>query len=253
MNSKNMAYFPFLDLTITFDLLSGIVALLVSYYAFRYNRLLENSTLKFISFGFMLLGLGLLAESFVEALVIFGIGDIFTARILAISTSSLYHLLQIAAYFVFAIGYIRGAYSSSSSYKAASESTSGSQGAVGATASASAVLVLVSSSGLRRLQQMAELSRAVSLVSEILTVVFLSMVVFQGTLIHAQSRNRLALFVLLSFVLILVAHLVFLGADAFSSLTWSLVAGGIQFAGFLSLLIFLLWRSRIGSAGKAAQ
>src|SRR5579875_578689 len=252
MNSKNMAYFPFLDLTITFDLLSGIVALLVSYYAFRYNRLLENSTLKFISFGFMLLGLGLLAESFVEALVIFGIGDIFTARILAISTSSLYHLLQIAAYFVFAIGYIRGAYSSSSS-KAASESTSGSQGAVGATASASAVLVLVSSSGLRRLQQMAELSRAVSLVSEILTVVFLSMVVFQGTLIHAQSRNRLALFVLLSFVLILVAHLVFLGADAFSSLTWSLVAGGIQFAGFLSLLIFLLWRSRIGSAGKAAQ
>src|SRR5579884_1890985 len=249
MNSKNMAYFPFLDLTITFDLLSGIVALLVSYYAFRYNRLLENSTLKFISFGFMLLGLGLLAESFVEALVIFGIGDIFTARILAISTSSLYHLLQIAAYFVFAIGYIRGA----SSSKAASESTSGSQGAVGATASASAVLVLVSSSGLRRLQQMAELSRAVSLVSEILTVVFLSMVVFQGTLIHAQSRNRLALFVLLSFVLILVAHLVFLGADAFSSLTWSLVAGGIQFAGFLSLLIFLLWRSRIGSAGKAAQ
>ncbi len=250
-----MAYFPFLDLTITFDLLSGIVALLVSYYAFRYNRLLENSTLKFISFGFMLLGLGLLAESFVEALVIFGIGDIFTARILAISTSSLYHLLQIAAYFVFAIGYIRGAYSSSSSYssKAASESTSGSQGAVGATASASAVLVLVSSSGLRRLQQMAELSRAVSLVSEILTVVFLSMVVFQGTLIHAQSRNRLALFVLLSFVLILVAHLVFLGADAFSSLIWSLVAGGIQFAGFLSLLIFLLWRSRIGSAGKAAQ
>lgn len=251
-----MAYFPFLDLTITFDLLSGIVALLVSYYAFRYNRLLENSTLKFISFGFMLLGLGLLAESFVEALVIFGIGDIFTARILAISTSSLYHLLQIAAYFVFAIGYIRGAYSSSSSSyssKAASESTSGSQGAVGATASASAVLVLVSSSGLRRLQQMAELSRAVSLVSEILTVVFLSMVVFQGTLIHAQSRNRLALFVLLSFVLILVAHLVFLGADAFSSLIWSLVAGGIQFAGFLSLLIFLLWRSRIGSAGKAAQ
>ena len=48
--------FHTLDIDVALDLMSGVVALLVSYYAFRYNKLLAKSTLKFISVGFVMLG-----------------------------------------------------------------------------------------------------------------------------------------------------------------------------------------------------
>jgi hypothetical protein len=252
--------FPYLDLAITFDLLSGAVALLVSYYAFRYNRLIENSTLKFISFGFMILGLGLLTSGAVDALVIFGVGDFYTDRVLVIGASSLYHVLEIAAYFTFAVGYVRAAYSlpASPAVRGEEESTLDvspkTQSKMALIFTIPCVLAAAANAGIRRLQEMMAFVKAESLVTEILIVVFLSMVVFQGLISHAQARNRLSLFVLLSFSLILAAHILFLGSAAFSSVLTSIVAAGIQFAGFLSLLVFLAWRGRFGSpAGKAAQ
>jgi len=103
--------FPALDLDITFELMSGVVALLVSYYAFRYNRLLENSTLKFISLGFAMLGIGLQIEAAIFSLIVFGIGDLTTDRTFALGTAALYGIPQVGAFFLFAFGYLKSALS----------------------------------------------------------------------------------------------------------------------------------------------
>ncbi|MCL4518398.1 MAG: hypothetical protein M1587_04295 [Thaumarchaeota archaeon] len=228
--------FPFLVLNIAFDVMSGIVALLVSYYAFHYNRLIENQTLKFISLGFMLLGVGLLAESSVQSLVVYGIGDIVTERILALGTTAIYSFLEVTAYFVFALGYIRAAFTTQSK-----ESTL-------ASTSPAWLIPLAIPSGIQRLHDMFILTREVSLVSTVLSLVFLSMVVFQGTLVYAQSRNKLALMVLISFGLILLSNGLAFGWSIFSIVYWYLLSTAVQFAGFLSLLVFILWRGRIGTA-----
>lgn len=228
-------------LNIFFDIMSGIVALLVSYYAFRYNRLIENETLKYISFGFMLLGIGLVAETSVESLVIFNIGDIYTRELLAIGTVSIYDFLEITAYFVFAFGYIRSAFS-----------TAPVREVVGTTAVAGFVPLILQQPASRLIDLFLR-TRYLSMISAIISIVFLSMVVFQGTLIYAQSRNRLTLLVLLSFGLILISNGITLGSSLLISVDWYLLSTAVQFAGFLSLLLFLLWRSKIGSTGEASK
>ena len=50
-------------ITFSLNILSAIVALLTSYYAYRFNRLVDNSVLRAISVGFMLLGIGLIADA----------------------------------------------------------------------------------------------------------------------------------------------------------------------------------------------
>jgi hypothetical protein len=241
VSSLNMA-FPSLDLDITFDLMSGIVALLVSYYAFRYTKLLERSPLKFISFGFVLLGVGLLVEAFVFSLVVFGVGDLITVRIYALGTAGVYDILQAGAFFVFAVGYLRSAFSSQQSK---TES-------VGAAALALVVLPAVNP-GLARLQDLFHLVRAISTVSELLSVIFLAIVVFVGLLGYSETRHRFSLLVMLSFVLILAAQVFQLWTALSVSVRLDIVSSAVQFAGFLSLLIFLVWRNKIGPARKAPQ
>ncbi|MDG7022783.1 MAG: hypothetical protein JRN07_05220 [Nitrososphaerota archaeon] len=51
-----------LPIVSVFDLVSGIIALLVSYYAFSARRLIASSVLSALSFGFMLLGAEILVE-----------------------------------------------------------------------------------------------------------------------------------------------------------------------------------------------
>ncbi len=230
--------FPFhtLDLDIAFDLMSGIVALLVSYFAFRYNRLLENSTLKFISLGFIMLGIGLLIEAFVFSFVVFDIGNLTNDRVLALLTVSLYDILQIGAYFLFAVGYMRSAFASRK------------MDTVGA-----ALVALVVTTGPGRVQAMLRITRAVSAISEIFSVVFLATVVCVGLLSYSQTQHRFSLFVMLSFALILGAQIFDLVTALTISVRLDFVGSAIQFAGFLSLLIFLIWRSKIGSARKAPQ
>jgi hypothetical protein len=232
--------FHLLDVNIAFYAMSGIVALLVSYYAFHYNRPLENETLKFISLGFTMLGVGLLVQASVQSLVVFGVGDIITTRILGIGTTALYDFLQTGAYFVLALGYVRAAFSPTSPDSSGLPSTT-------------AMAVFLSTSGVTRLRQLFELTRQITIISDVLAVMLLSMVVFQGTLTYGRTRNKLALFVLLSFGLILASRAVGIGSGIGNSVFWFLVATAIQFAGFLSLLIFILWRGRIGSTGKATQ
>ncbi len=233
--------FHLLDLNIVFEMMSGVVALLVSYYAFRYNRLIDNSTLKFISFGFMLLGLGLLTEASILSLVVFGIGDLLAYRLLRLSATSLYSLFQVSAYFVFAIGYIRSVYSNTRTENIVASNN----------VSPVIILPLAVSIGIQRFNEMLALSVEVIVISSILSLIFLSAVVFLGAIVYLDNRNKLTLLVLLSFSLILVAQAVDLSAVVSVSVVLESVSYAIQFAGFVSLLVFILWRSKIGSTRKA--
>jgi hypothetical protein len=236
-------HFYFLDFSIIFDVLSGIVALLVSYFAFRYNRLIENSTLKFISLGFLLLGIGLLTEASIFFVAAFGIGNFVSARLLVLGTSIIYKLLQIIAYLIFAIGYIRSAFFSTPKKM----NTGG---------SAVAVILLFLSVGTvagKGYPELVQLSREVFVVSEVLSIVFLATLVFAGLLGYIEGRNRLSLLVLVSFGLILGAQAVALWSVVLVSEYLTSIYSGIQFIGFLSLLVFILRSRKIGSTGKATQ
>jgi hypothetical protein len=234
--------FPSLDLDIIFDLISGVVALLVSYYAFRYNKLLDNSTLKFISLGFIMLGMGLLIEALVFSLVVFNVGDFYTVRLFAFGTAALYYILQMGAYFLFALGYLRSAFSGS---RLKMES-------VGTVLSLIA-FPAINSPGSVRLRDMFHLTRSIFAVSEVFSVMFLAVVVTVGLLSYSETRHRFSLFVLVSFVLILAAQVFDLWTALSISVRLDFVGSIIQLAGFVSLLLFLVWRNKIGSARKATQ
>jgi hypothetical protein len=231
--------FHTLDLDVTLDLMSGVVALLVSYYAFRYNKLLANSTLKFISVGFVMLGVGLLIEASVFSLIVFGVGDLTTDRLFALVTAALYELLQIGAFFVFAIGYLRSAF--------------GSRLRAVPAALALFAFPAITSSGSERLREMFHFVRQIWVISEILSVIFVAIVVLVGIFGYSETRHRFSLFVMLSFFLILCAQVFDLWTAVSISVRLDVVGSIIQFAGFLSLLVFLIWRGGIGSARKAPQ
>lgn len=232
--------FHTLDLDIIFNLMSGVVALLVSYYAFRYTRLLENSVLKFISLGFVMLGVGLLIEAGVFSLIVFNVGKLTNDRIFALGTAALYDILQIGAYFLFAFGYLRSAFAGPKKVETV--------GALSLIA-----LPIAISPGTQRVRELLHLTRAVYSVSEILSVIFLAVVVFVGLLSYSETRHRFSLFVLASFVLILIAQAFDLWTALSVSVGLEFVGSAVQFAGFLSLLVFLVWSSKIGPTRKAAQ
>jgi hypothetical protein len=214
------------------DLASGIVALLVSYYSFQYNKLAESSLLKFISFGFMLLGIGLLSQSSVLLLFSFNVAQITDRRVLGYAVSVAYVLLQLVAYFVIALEYGRRAY--------APKVRVGGTGGVSLMIS---ILVL-----LQRAPTHLLLGTIVFDVSQLVVIILLAFIVFQGVLIYSGTKSRLSELVLLGFVLILVSHIAILASSLLFSDIEYLAGDIIQFAGFLSLLYFVIQSGRIGTA-----
>lgn len=233
--------FPSLDLDIALDIMSGVVALFVASYAYRYNKLLTNSTLKFIGVGFIMLGVGLLIEAWAYSFVVFGVGDLSTDRAFAVITSSLYELLQMGAFFVLALGYIRSAFSSRKF------------NSLDASALAALTIPIVTNTGPARLREMLHFAREIWVVAEILSIVFLAIVVLVGFLGYSETRHRFSLLVILSFILILVAQAFDLWTVLSISVRLDVVSSIVQFAGFLTLLVFIVWRGRIGSAREASK
>ncbi|MDG6939240.1 MAG: hypothetical protein JRN39_02435 [Nitrososphaerota archaeon] len=203
------------------SLASGLVALLVSYTAFKHNRLVESGILRFVSFGFMLLGMGLLLQGSLITLLALDVGRIADRAALVYVASLIYLVLQLVAYSAFAVGYARGAY--------------------GRKALAFLSVVVVSKSELL-------LGTYVNAVTQLGSVMLLGFVVFQGILVYTRTRNRVSLLVLMGFALILVAHSLTMLASVLVSGLLYLAAGSVQFAGFLALLLFLIRSGHIGSA-----
>jgi hypothetical protein len=205
------------------NVLSAVVALLTSYYAYRFDRLAGTPLLKAIVVGFMLLGIGLLMEAGTSILIGRILVEIVVSRVLAVVATFAYLAIQMAAYVVFAIGYGYLVFGREKKAEAAM------------------LLAAVIPRGL----DLAGLYRF-ALVSYLAVLVLLAFIVFQGLLIHSRTRSRFSSLVLLTFILLLLAHVVLLASVVDLSGSLFLLGTGVQFLGFLSLLVFLLRSGRVG-------
>ena len=207
------------------NVLSALVAFLTSYFAYRFDRLAESPLLKAITVGFMLLGVGLLAEAGTSVALGQTLVDLLRSRVLAALATFTYLAIQVLAYAVFAAGYSFIAFGRS-------------RKAAGAAVLAATSSRIVDFVGLYRF----------AVASYFVTLVLLAFVVFQGVLIHSRSRSSFSLLVLTAFVLILSAHLVLLVSVIDLAGSLFLAGTAIQFLGFVSLLAFLIRSARVGPA-----
>jgi len=213
-------------ITFCLNIMSALVALLTSYYAYKANRFVSSSVLWAISIGFMLLGFGLVIDagtSLISGRTLVDItgrtaGESFSDRVLTLLASLTYLTLQMVAYLVIAIGYARSTYGRQLG-------TAAPAAAVGAT--------LVS-------------LYTFSILSYFVTLILLAFVVFQGLLLRSGRGGRLSWMVLIAFLLIFAAHCVLLVSVLVLGPGLFLVGTAIQFLGFLSLLIFVVRSEVIG-------
>ena len=204
--------------TFLLNILSALVALLTSYYAYKVNRLVSNSVLRAISIGFMLLGIGLVVDAGTSLISGRTLVESFSDRVLTLFASLTYLTVQMIAYLVIALGYARTAY--------------------GSPPKAAMPLVLAGSA-------MAGLY-GFSLLSYFVAFILLAFIVFQGVLLRAGDRVRLSGMVLLAFILIFTAHFVLLLSVLVLGSGLFLIGTGVQFLGFLSLLVFVLRSEVVG-------
>lgn len=222
-----------LPIVVTFDLLSGIIALLVSYYAFQARRWIDSSVLSAMSFGFMLLGAALL----VEVVTTLGLG-ITAAQASRLRTFELlenlaYLILQAVALAVIALGYGRTTY--------------GKADLPAAAPSGLMAYVVTAPAKTARLAGLALELYYLFLGLEFVILLLLIFIMFQGLLVYAKNRDNSSLLVLLGFALIFASHAVVLNSILAISGGEYLVAAAVQFLGFLSLLAFVVRSGRIGS------
>jgi len=222
-----------LPFVVAFDLISGIIALLVSYYAFQARRWIESSVLSAISFGFMLLGAALLVEAVTTLSLGITVAAASRLRTFELLENLAYLILQVVALTVIAVGYARTAYAS---------------GAPAAAQSGFVAYAVKATAKPARLAGLALVLYYLFLGLEFVILLVLIFIIFQGFLIYSKNRDNSSLLVLLGFALIFVAHLVVLSSILDISGTQYLVAALVQFLGFLSLLTFAIRSGRIGSA-----
>jgi len=212
-------------LVFTLNVLSAAVALLTSYYAYKFSRMAENPILSSIAFGFMLLGIGLLIEAATSAVAQTTLVHAFLSKVLTAVEDYTYLSMQMVAYLVFAVGYAALTFR-----RSATAAVLGVAALAAAPKAASAV-------GLY----------SYAVVSYFVVLILLGFVVFQGALIHSRSPSRFSLLVLVAFLLILAAHVVLLISVVNLSEELFLIGTAVQFLGFVSLFAFLLRSGRVGA------
>jgi hypothetical protein len=210
------------------NVLSGAVALLISYYAYKNNRLVGSILLRYISVGFLLLGLSLFLQAGTENIVSATAIDVLKVRGVQLVAFLVYTALQLIAYGVFAWGYGLSFFSRGTSKSAAVP-------AVLATPTATSSRIL----------DVIVFVLAIYLASQAAIVVLLFLIVFQGVRVFSHTHSNLSLMVLFGFALIFMGHLLMLTSLLDLSGTIYLVGNTIEFCGFVSLLFFLFWSGRV--------
>ncbi len=223
-----MIVHPYLAPNSVLQLLSGLVALLVSYYAFRYGRVATSSFLRLLSLGFMLLGLGLLAQGSVLTLYLFNIGKISDRVNLTYDATALYLVLQVIAYLLIGLGYARRMHASPSSEPKPS-------------VPAAALVAMATTTVIPLLR-----TRLFEF-SELVIIILVAFIAFQALLVYSENRTRFPLLILTAFILICVAHIGSLLSAVLASGALYLVGGLMQLAGFLALLYFVIRSGRVGT------
>jgi hypothetical protein len=219
---------------VAFDFLSGIIALLVSYYAFQARRFVESSVLSAFSFGFLLLAAGLLVEAIITLSVGRTVADATRLEAIELFENLVYLVLQVIAFAAIAIGYARVAY--------------GGKSAGTLTAAAASGPVVASRSRIAELVGLTLAFYYTFIALQSIILVLLVFVIFEGFLVYTRGRDASSLLVLLGFALIFVAHVVVLNSVLEVSGAQYAAGAAIQFLGFLSLLAFVIRSGRIGSA-----
>ena len=205
--------------TFFLNILSALVALLTSYYAYKAHRFIPNSLLWAISIGFMLLGLGLIVDAGTSLVTGRTLVESFSDRVLTLLASLSFLTIQMVAYLIMAVGYARTAF--------------------GNQAKTAAAPLALAGSALAGLY-------GYSILSYFVTFVLLAFIVFQGVLLRSGDKRGLSGMVLLAFALVFVAHLVFLVSVLVLGSGLFLIGTVVQFLGFLSLLIFVVRSEVVG-------
>jgi len=214
------------------NVLSGAVALLISYYAYKNNRLIGSVLLRYISLGFLLLGFSLFLQAATERIVSVTAIEAAKIRDLSLVAFLLYTAIQLIAYAIFAWGYGLTFFSRSP--------------AKAAEGAALPALVMAATNAVsRKLLEGIVFVLAVYLASQAAIVLLLLLIVFHGVRVFSQTHSNLSLMVLFGFVLIFVAHVLILLAGLTLGATLNLIGNTVEFCGFVSLLFFLYWSGRV--------
>lgn len=214
----------------TLNILSAAVAILVSYYAYRANRLVQSEFLRYIALGFLLVGAGLFLAALTQSVAGLTPVDAVRLRGFGFVEFLIYVFLELVAYLVFALGYARSAFGI------------GSKSLTASTAAAAGALVTLQA--LRRFVVV----YGIYLFAQLGIVVLLLFILVQGLIIYTNLKSPLTASVFFAFVLIFVAHLLLFSAVVVASGDVFLLGNFVQFLGFLSLLFFLLRSRSIGPA-----
>jgi hypothetical protein len=204
--------------TFCLNILSALVALFTSYYAYKVNRLVENSVLRAISIGFMLLGIGLTVDAGTSLVSGKVLVESFADRLVILLATFTYLAVQMVSYLIIAVGYAQVAYG-------------GRAKTLAPIALAGAAVVSL---------------REFSLLSYFVALILLAFIVFQGVLLRSSDEHKFSAMVLLAFVLVLVAHVILLVSVATLGTGLFVIGTAVQFFGFLSLLVFVVRSEVIG-------
>ncbi len=210
------------------NLLSGAVALLISYYAYKANKLVGSILLRYISAGFLLLGVSLFLQAGTETVVSATAIDALKVRDISLVVFLVYTALQLIAYAIFAWGYGLSFFSRGTSKGTTVPLALATTGTLAKKLLAAGVFVL-----------------AIYIASQAAIVVLLLLIVYHGVKVFTHTQSNLSLMVLFGFALIFVAHLFMLAAAVTLGSTIYLVGNTIEFCGFVSLLFFLYWSGRV--------
>jgi hypothetical protein len=192
-------------LDLLFESISGIIAMIIAYYATKAYSLTEQKRLSDLSTGFLVLAIGMFSHVigtwwFFVRLGIEGPVPELETTITVVTLT--YHFLQIMAYVLFAISTRRG--------------------------------------GRIKQPEMAMFMALPILIDpnlELITVFLMLVVVLQALLNYATVRSRFALYVLSGFFLIFLSHIFLLTAG--ENVIRYLLSQALQLLGFLTLLLML--------------
>ena len=199
-------------LDLVFEAISGIIALIVTYYATKAYRLTGQKKLSDLSTGFLVLSAGMFGRVVGTWFFFVQYNGDRSNLIISIVTIA-YGVSRIMAYILFVI----------STRPANAQSEQNSQISAGISMALLATFLVDP-----RL--------------EIVAILVLVIVVLQAILNYMSTRSRFALYVLVGFFLLLLSHIWMAGVIGNPGLY--LLSQGAQLLGFLSLLVMLIQAGR---------
>ena len=198
-------------LDLVFEFISGIIALIVTYYATKAYNLTGQKRLSDLSTGFLVLSAGMFGRVIGTWYFLIRFGVDFDAGELVISIITIaYGVSRIMAYILF---------------------------------------VIATKPARRTPQEMSVVSMllmATFLVDpalEVIAILVLVVVVLQAIVNCMSTRSRFARYVLVGFVLLLLSHILMAQVDANPG--YYLISQASQLLGFLSLLVLLIKAGRV--------